>query len=46
MSNNPSKVTLDQMEAAFQNVRIPDVQELRDAFDRALPEVRRLFGKS
>lgn len=36
-------VTLAQMEAAFQSVRIPDVQELRDAFHRALPEARRLF---
>lgn len=36
-------VTFAQMEAAFQSVRIPDVQELRDAYDRALPEVHRLF---
>lgn len=36
-------VTAGQMEAAFESVRIPDVQELRDAFDRALPEVRRLL---
>jgi len=32
-----------RMEVAFQRVRIPDVQELRDAFDRALPAVRRLL---
>lgn len=37
-------VTSGQMEAAFQCVRIPDVQELREAFDRALPEVRRLLS--
>lgn len=38
-----SAVTLPQMEAAFQSVRIPDIQELKDAFGRALPEVRGLF---
>lgn len=39
-------VAREQMEDAFQTVRIPHVPELRDAFDRALPEVRRLLGNS
>ena len=35
-------VTLEIMETAFASVRIPDVQELRDAFERALPVVREI----
>lgn len=38
-----SVVTQDEMEAAFQQVRIPDVQELRDAFEKALPIVRQIL---
>jgi hypothetical protein len=36
-------VTAQQMDAAFANVRIPDVPELRDAFQRALPVVREIL---
>lgn len=32
------------MEPAFATVRMPDIQELHDAFDRALPVVRRLLA--
>ena len=39
------QITLDQMEHAFANVRMPDIQELRDAFERALPAVRGLLQK-
>lgn len=37
------RITVAQMEPAFANVRMPDIQELRDAFERALPVVRRLL---
>ncbi len=37
-------ITLEQMEPAFATVRIPDLQELRDAFERALPVVRGLLA--
>ena len=36
-------VTMEQMEAAFECVRIPDVQELRDAYLRAQPTVRQIL---
>jgi hypothetical protein len=36
-------ITSEQMEPAFATVRIPDIQELRDAFARALPNVRQLL---
>lgn len=36
-------ITSEQMEPAFATVRMPDIQELHDAFDRALPVVRRLL---
>jgi hypothetical protein len=36
-------VTANEMESAFASVRMPDVPELHDAFDRALPEVRRIL---
>jgi len=36
-------VTSEIMETAFASVRIPDVQELRDAFERALPVVREIL---
>jgi hypothetical protein len=36
-------ITPGQMEPAFATVRMPDVQELHDAFDRALPVVRALL---
>ncbi len=32
-------VTRDQLESSFRAVQIPDVQELRDAFERASPNV-------
>lgn len=35
-----SGVTRAEMEIAFQQVRMPDIIELRDAFERALPCVR------
>ena len=38
-------VTSEQMETAFACVRMPDVQELRDAFERALPMVREILRK-
>lgn len=37
-------ITAAQMEPAFATVRIPDIQELRNAFQRALPVVRRLLS--
>lgn len=37
-------ITSEQMEPAFATVRMPDIQELRDAFQRALPVVRRLLA--
>jgi hypothetical protein len=36
-------ITPEQMEPAFARVRMPDIQELRDAFDRALPAVREIL---
>jgi hypothetical protein len=39
-------ITAAQMEPAFARVRIPDIQELRDAFERALPVVRQLLVSS
>lgn len=36
-------ITREQMEPAFRDVLMPDIQELRDAFERALPVVRRLL---
>lgn len=36
-------ITREQMEPAFRDVRMPDIQELRDAFERALPVVRGLL---
>jgi hypothetical protein len=39
------EVTLTEMETAFARVRMPDIQELRDAFERALPEVRKILSK-
>jgi len=36
-------VTLEQMENAWASVRIPDVQELRDAFEWGLPVVRNIL---
>ena len=38
-------VTSEQLEMAFTCVRMPDVQELRDAFDRALPVVREILRR-
>ncbi|MBE2285543.1 MAG: hypothetical protein IAE77_18925 [Prosthecobacter sp.] len=38
-------VTAAQMEPAFATVRMPDIQELRDAFQRALPVVRQLLAR-
>jgi hypothetical protein len=36
-------ITSEQMEPAFATVRMPDIQELRDAFACALPNVRKLL---
>jgi len=36
-------VSANELEAAFASVRLPDVPELHDAFDRALPVVRRIL---
>ena len=41
-----SGVTLAEMEVAFQQVRMPDLQELRDAFERALPPVRAIVERN
>lgn len=38
-------ITREQMEPAFANVRIPDVVELRDSFERALPLVRGILDR-
>lgn len=38
-------ITREQMEPAFRDVRMPDIQELRDAFERALPVVRGLLDE-
>ena len=38
-----SQITSAEMEAALNQVRIPDIQELRDAFHRALPVVRKII---
>jgi hypothetical protein len=37
-------VTMAELEAAFACVRIPDVLELHEAFERAEPEVRRIVA--
>ncbi|MBL9145856.1 MAG: hypothetical protein JNM99_19410 [Verrucomicrobiaceae bacterium] len=39
-------ITLADMEPAFANVRMPDIQELHEAFDRALPVVRQIITKA
>lgn len=41
-----SGVTPDEMETAFQQVRMPDVEELRDEFEKALPIVRQILRES
>ncbi|MEO7100532.1 MAG: DUF6036 family nucleotidyltransferase [Luteolibacter sp.] len=41
-----SRVTLAEMEIAFQQVRMPDLHELRDAFERALPRVREILDRN
>jgi hypothetical protein len=41
-----SGVTRVEMEMAFQQVQIPDLQELRDAFERALPRVREILDRN
>ena len=40
-----SGVTRTEMETAFQQVQIPDLQELRDAFEKALPRVRKILDR-
>jgi hypothetical protein len=40
-----SQVSLAEMEVAFREARIPDLSELRDAFERALPRVREILGR-
>ncbi len=37
------EITPEQMEPAFANVRMPDIPELREAFNRALPRVRSIL---
>lgn len=39
------RITREQMEPAFQTVLMPDIQELRDAFERALPRVREILDR-
>ena len=41
-----SGVKLAEMEVAFQQVRMPDLRELRDAFERALPRVRDILNRN
>lgn len=41
-----SGVTRTEMEVAFQQVRMPDLHELRDAFARALPRVREILDQN
>ena len=41
-----SGVTLAEMEVAFKQVRMPDLHELRDAFERALPRVREILNRN
>ena len=36
-------LTLEKMEPAFASVRIPDVEELRETFRKALLRVRRIL---
>jgi hypothetical protein len=36
-------VSMHELEVAFASVRMPDVPELHDAFDRALPVVRKIL---
>lgn len=36
-------ITLEDMEPAFERVRMPDILELREAFERALPRVREIL---
>ena len=36
-------LTLEKMEPAFASVRIPDVEELRETFQRALRHVRKIL---
>lgn len=38
-------VTLETMEPAFASVRIPDGEELRENFQRALPRVRKILSR-
>ncbi len=40
------RVSRDQLEQAFGDAVIPEVQELRDAFARALPTVQRLAARA
>jgi hypothetical protein len=40
------EITPAEMEIAFLQVRIPDIQELREAFHRALPVVRKILLQS
>ena len=38
-------ITRKEMELAFQEVQMPDLPELRDAFARALPRVREILDQ-
>jgi hypothetical protein len=44
--NRHGDITLQHMETAFQSARIPDVPELNDAFQRALPIVRQFLFRT
>jgi len=41
-----SGVTSAEMEVAFKSVRMPDLHELREAFERALPRVREILERN
>ena len=46
MSAITDQITSEQMEPAFAHVRMPDIPELHDAFERALPRVREILQRT
>ena len=44
--DNASLVTPDQVESAIADAVIPDLAELREAFERAKPRVREMVRKA
>ena len=40
------KITPEQLEAALAQVVIPDLEELKDAFELAKPKVRKIVGQA